>query len=55
MGLSHISSQTGSFTFIDLSLCTTNALLDFTWQVLPDLYGSEHFPILIETVLSKTR
>ena len=48
-------SQTGTFTSIDLSVCTSNSLLDFTWRVLPDLYESDHFPILLESVDSEPR
>ena len=48
--VTHFHSQTGTFTSIDLSLCSPTCLLDFTWRVLPDLYGSDHFPILIESI-----
>lgn len=48
----HFHSQTGTFTAIDISLCSPNALLDFSWQVLPDLHGSDHFPIVIESTES---
>ena len=50
--MTHFYSQTGIFTAIDLSLCSPNALLDFNWRVLPDLYGSDHFPILLESTAS---
>lgn len=53
--ITHFHSQTGTFTSIDLSLCTSNCLLDFSWRVLPDLYGSDHFPILIESLDSEPR
>ena len=53
--VTHIHSQTGTFISIDLSVCTSNSLLDFTWRVLPDLYGSDHFPILLESVDSEPR
>ncbi|KAK3878738.1 hypothetical protein Pcinc_016648 [Petrolisthes cinctipes] len=46
--VTHFNSPTGTFTIIDISLCSPSALLDFTWRVLPDLYGSDHFPILLE-------
>ncbi|KAK3894956.1 hypothetical protein Pcinc_001312 [Petrolisthes cinctipes] len=46
--VTHFNSPTGTFTAIDISLCSPSALLDFTWRVLPDLYGSDHFPILLE-------
>lgn len=51
--VTHFHSPTGTFTSIDVSLCTSNCLLDFTWRVLPDLYGSDHFPILIESLDSE--
>ena len=47
----------GSFTYhnvytncksaIDLSLCSSNIFLDFTWGVDDYLNGSDHFPIYI--------
>ena len=37
----------GSFTSIDLSLCSASVFLDFTWQVHSDQCGSDHFPILL--------
>ena len=48
--VTHFYSQTGTFTSIDVSLCTSDCLLDFHWRVLPDLYGSDHFPILLESL-----
>ena len=50
--VTHFHIQTGTFTAIDLSLCTSDSLLDFSWWVLPDLYGSDHFPILLESTTS---
>lgn len=47
--ISHFHSQTGIFAAIDLFLCTSNCFIDFKWKVLPDLYGSDHFPVLLET------
>ncbi len=32
---------------IDLSLCLSTVILDFDWKVLPDLHGSNHFPITL--------
>ena len=51
--VTHFHSQTGTFTSIDVSLCTSNCFLDFRWSVLPDLCGSDHFPILLESVHSE--
>ena len=42
----------GSFTSIDLSLCSASVSLDFTWLVHSDQCGSDHFPILIDIVKS---
>ena len=42
----------GSFTSIDLSLCSASVFLDFTWQVHSDECGSDHFPILLNIVKS---
>ena len=45
--ITHFHSQAGTSTSIDLSVCTSNSLLEFTLGVLPDLCGSVHFPILL--------
>ena len=47
--VTHFHSPTGTFTYINLSLCSPNSFLDFSWRVLPDLHSSDHFPILIES------
>ena len=36
-----------STSIIDLGLCSSNALLDFSWEVSRDLHGSDHFPIFL--------
>ncbi len=46
--VTHFHSQTSIFT-IDLSLCTSNSFLHFDWKVLPDLHGSDHLPVLLES------
>ena len=43
----HFHVQTGSFSCIDLSIASPDALMDFDWSVLDDLHGSDHFPIII--------
>ena len=43
---------TGSFTSIDLSLCSASIFLGFVWQVYSDQCGNDHFPILINVVKS---
>lgn len=50
--VTYFHSPTGTFTAIDLSLCSSGVYLNFNWSVLPDLYGSDHFPILLESVTS---
>jgi ribonuclease HI len=45
----YIHPATGSQSALDLSLCHPNIFLDFTWQVLDDTHGSDHFPIVLET------
>ena len=35
-------------TNIDLSIVSSNICLDYTWNVLPYLYGSDHYPIILE-------
>ena len=41
-------SASGTFTSIDLTLCSPSLFLDFFWKVSPDPCGSEHFPIMLE-------
>ena len=38
----------GTYTAIDLTINQPNLLLDFSWRVLDDLCGSDHFPIVIK-------
>ena len=38
----------GTYTAIDLTITQPNLLLDFSWRVLDDLCGSDHFPIAIK-------
>ncbi len=39
--------QTGTFTAIDVAFSSPNVILDFNWRMLPDLHGSDHFPIIL--------
>ena len=43
----HFHAQTDTFSCIDLSLCSANIASDFTWDVMLDLYNSDHFPVLL--------
>ena len=44
----HFHVQTGTFSRIDLSVCSSNCYLDFSWQVLEDQHTSDHFPIIVK-------
>ena len=45
----HFHIQTGTLSCIDLSIASADSFIDFNWKVLDDLYGSDHFPIVITT------
>ena len=42
--------QQSTFSSLDLSLCHPSLFLDFDWSVCEDQHGSDHFPIVIESV-----
>ena len=46
----YLHPASGSFTSVDLSLCSAAVFLDFAWQVHSDQCGSDHFPIFIDIV-----
>ena len=46
----YLHPATGTFSSLDLSLCHPSLLLDFESYVCDDQYGSDHFPIVIESV-----
>ena len=41
----HYHIQTNTYSVIDLSLCSSDALLNFRYSVDPSLHGSDHYPI----------
>ena len=41
----YLHPATGSYSSIDLTLCSPVLLPNFTWKVTEDLCGSDHFPI----------
>jgi hypothetical protein len=43
----HIASVNNRLTAIDVTLCTQGLSDEFEWNVLEDLHGSDHFPILL--------
>lgn len=46
----HFHLQTASSSAIDLSICTSNVATRFNWSVLDDLYGSDHFPLIVQEI-----
>ena len=45
----YLHPATGSFTSVDLTMCSPSLFMDFTWRVGEDLHGSDHFPIILES------
>ena len=45
----YIHPATGSFSAIDLSICSPSLFLDFKWEVHDDLCGSDHFPTFLHS------
>ena len=43
----HYHLQTDTFTQVDLSICSSDAYNDFTWDVEDCLHTSDHYPILL--------
>ena len=42
----YLHLDTGTFTSIDLSLCSPNIRIEIDFMVESDSYGSDHFPII---------
>ena len=45
----YLHPSSGSFSSIDLSICSPSIFMDFVWKVGEDQCGSDHFPIFINT------
>ena len=45
-----LDSGKGTLLALDLSLCHPSLYLDFDWSVCEDQHGSDHFPIVIESI-----
>ena len=43
----YLHPGSGTFTAIDLSLCTPGIFMDLDFEVESDTYGSDHFPIVL--------
>ena len=50
----YLHPATGKFSSLDLSICHPSLLLDFDWTVSEDQHGSNHFPVIIESVSYST-
>ena len=45
----HLHTQTGTLSVIDLSLSSPDCALDFIWNVCSDPRGSDHYPVILST------
>ena len=50
----YLHPATGKFSSLELSMCHPSLLLDFEWTVSEDQHGSDHFPVIIESVNNST-
>ena len=50
----YLHPATGKFSSLDLSMCHPSLLLDFDWTVSEDQHGSDHFPVIIQSVNNST-
>ncbi|XP_066901461.1 uncharacterized protein [Halyomorpha halys] len=46
----YLSSSYGTFSALDLSICSSTFYNNLEWTVVPDLHSSDHFPILIKFI-----
>ena len=46
----YLHPATGSYSSLDLTICSPGIFSDFTWKVCDDLHGSDHFPIQVSEV-----
>ncbi|KAG5879185.1 hypothetical protein JTB14_038347 [Gonioctena quinquepunctata] len=53
--ITRINTATGNYSALDLALCHPNVSSTLTWTVLPDPYGSDHFPIILGADVQDTR
>ena len=45
-----LSQAHGTFSAIDLSICSADLLTSFSWKVMEDSHGSDHFTILLNFI-----
>ena len=46
----YLHPTTGSYSSLDLTICSPRIFPDFNWKVFDDLHGSDHFPIQVSEV-----
>ena len=46
----YLHPATGSYSSLDLTICSPGIFPEFTWKVCDDLHGSDHFPIQVSEV-----
>ena len=46
----HLNPSSATYSAIDLTLCDTSLFLDFTWMVYDNTCGSNHIPIVLESL-----
>ena len=49
----HYYSQTNTESVIDLTICSPECRLAFQYEVLDQLWGSDHYPVVLETIIHK--
>lgn len=50
----HFSTRFGSFSAIDLTICTSDIVHVLDWNQINNLYGSDHYPLLIKYTSSNS-
>ena len=50
----HLHKQTGTLSCIDLTFSSPEIINDFSWEVIPDTYNSDHYPIKISKITDIT-
>ena len=43
----YLHPATGSYSFLDLTICSPGIFPNPNWKVVYDLHGSDHFPIQV--------
>jgi len=51
----HYNRANNNYSCIDLTITQTKSITNWHWSTLTDLYGSDHFPIIVSQTISQTR